>query len=146
MRKRLAVLTLALLTVSPLFVMAQRSAGSDPDVSNIMKLERQVWEAWQKHDLPALKTLTARDYLSVNETGATTWSQVEAAFADFELSSFTLGEMHALRVSRDVVIISYPAEIHGSVNGLDVSRTVAECSVWRRQNVAGKMSTCTRSR
>lgn len=111
----------------------QKVPPADAELNHVIKLERDMWEAWHKHDLATLKTLTSPDYVTVSESGQSTWPEVEAAFGDFVLSGFSLGEIRALRVSRDVVVISYPAQIHGTYKGTDVSRSVAECSVWRRE-------------
>jgi len=113
---------------------AQRvTNGADPDVAKVMQYEREMWEAWQKKNLPALKALTSADYVTVSEIGEATWKEVEAAFPDTEIRGYTIGDMSAVRVTDDVIILSYPAEIRGSYKTTDLSRKVAECSVWRRE-------------
>jgi ketosteroid isomerase-like protein len=129
----LSLLFLSAVALGPAPVSAQRPAPIDVEINQIVKLERDMWEAWRKHDLPALRALTSSDYVTVNEFGRSTWAEVEGSFGDASLESYTLGDIDPIRVSRDVILLSYPAEIHGTYKGADISRKVAECSVWRRE-------------
>jgi len=131
-RLLLFFLSIAMLVAAP--ASAQKPpAPIDLELTEITKLERDMWEAWHARNLEALEALTSPDYTTVNEFGRSTWAEVKAGFADATLSGFTLGEMNTLRVSRDVILVSYPAEIHGTYKGADISRKVNECSVWRRE-------------
>lgn len=111
-------------------------AKVDAETAHLVKLERDMWEAWRTRDLKALAALTSPEYVTVNENGRSTWAEVREAFTDVTLQSYTLGEMTPTRVSADVVIITYPAEIKGSYKTFDMSRKVAECSIWRREKGA----------
>ena len=134
MHRSLLPLLLSVAILVPTPASAQkRPAPIDVELTQITQLERDMWEAWRKHDLDALRALTSPDYVTVNEFGRSTWAEVEAGFGDATLNGFTLGEMNTVRVSRDVILLSYPAEIQGTFKGADISRKVAECSVWRRE-------------
>ena len=133
MHRSLALLVLSIFALVPAPASAQKPAPIDVELNQIVKLERDMWEAWHKHDLAALEALTSPDYVTVNEFGRSTWAEVKAGFDDATLNGFTLGEMNTVRVSRDVIVVSYPAEIRGTYKGADISRKVAECSVWRRE-------------
>ena len=134
MHRRLLLLLVLIAVLAAAPASAQKPpAPIDVELAEITKLERDMWEAWRSHDLAALRALTSSDYVTVNEFGRSTWAEVKAGFADASVSGFTLGEMNTIRVSRDVVLISYPAEIHGTYKGADISRKVNECSVWRRE-------------
>jgi hypothetical protein len=134
MNRNLCVLVVTIALFPPLPVSAQkRAAVADAEASHIIELERAMWDAWHTRDLATLRALTSQDYVTVNEFGQSTWPEVEAAFGDVVLSGFSLGEIRALRVSKDVIVVSYPAEIHGTYKGTDMSRRVAECSVWRQE-------------
>jgi uncharacterized protein DUF4440 len=124
--KALAVLSLVLTGLPPL--------ASDREVRDVLALEKFLWEGWRRHDLAAIRSRTATDYLSVSETGYSSWPEIEKGFDEYRLESYSLGPMRALRVSPDVIVISYPAEIHGSWAGKDVSRHVAESTIWVRRD------------
>lgn len=133
MNRILSLLFVSAVALWPGTAVAQRPAPIDVEINQIVKLERDMWEAWHNRDLEALRALTSSDYVTVNEFGRSTWAEVEAGFGDVTIETFTLGEMTPLRVSRDVILVSYPAEIHGTYKGANISRKVAECSVWRRE-------------
>lgn len=117
-------------------VHAQAAPGkaTDAETEQVLRMERELWDGWKRHDLAAIKSRTAADYLSVSETGDTSWQDIEKGFDDYTLESFSLGPIRSLRVSRDVIVLSYPAEIKGSFAGKDVSRRVAESTIWARRN------------
>ncbi|HKF41580.1 MAG TPA: nuclear transport factor 2 family protein [Thermoanaerobaculia bacterium] len=110
--------------------------GPGSEIENLIWLEQQLWEGWKRHDLPAIKKLTAPEYVSISESGTTPWAGIEKTFADYRLDDYGIGPIHVQRASPDVVILSYQAEIRGAVSGKPVSRRVAESSVWVRR--AGK--------
>lgn len=123
--KAIAVCVLLLATFQPV------TASSE--VREVLALEKGLWEGWHRHDLAAIRSRTASDYLSVSETGYSSWPDIEKGFGDYKLDSYSLGPMRALRVSSGVIVLSYSAEIHGSWAGKDVSRRVAESTIWTRR-------------
>jgi Domain of unknown function (DUF4440) len=122
--------------IAVLFLLAANfhPVTEDPEIREVLALEKRLWEGWRHHDLSAIRSRTAPDYLSVSETGYSSWPEIEKGFTDYKLESYSLGPMRALRVSRDVIVLSYPSEIHGSYAGEDVSRRVAESTIWTRRN------------
>ena len=109
------------------------SPGPGSEVEKLIGLEQQLWEGRKRHDLPAIKKLTAPEYVSVSESGTTTWAGLEMTFPDYRLDDYGIGPIHVQRASTDVVILSYQAEIRGAVSGKSVSRRIAESSVWIRR-------------
>jgi len=115
---------------------AAGSAGSaaaqapDSDVAAVLRLEREMWDAWYRHDLAAVKSRTAPDYVCATETDYYTWDVIEKGFDDYRLESFSLGKMEVLKASHDVIVLTYSADLKGAVGGKDVSRRVAESAIW----------------
>jgi hypothetical protein len=108
--------------------------SADSDVAAVLRLEREMWDAWQRHDFAAVKSRTAPDYVCATETEYYPWSVIEKGFDDYRLESFSLGKMEVLKASPDVVVLSYAADLKGAVGGKDVSRRVAESAIWARRN------------
>ena len=121
--------------IAVLFLLASNfhPVTADSEIREVLALEKGLWEGWHRHDLAAIRSRTASDYLSVSETGDSSWTEIEKGFGDYKLDSYSLGPMRALRVSRGVIVLSYSAEIRGSWAGKDVSRHVAESTIWTRR-------------
>jgi hypothetical protein len=107
---------------------------ADSDVAAVLRLEREMWDAWQRHDFAAVKGRTASDYVCATETEYYPWSVIEKGFDDYRLQSYSLGNMEVLKASPDVVVLTYTADIRGAVGGKDVSRRAAESSIWARRS------------
>src|SRR5262249_38114923 len=114
MNRILSLLFVSAVALWPGNAGAQKPAPIDVEVNQLVRLERDMWEAWHNRGLEGLRALTSPDYVTVHEFGRSTWPEVEAGFNDVTIDSFTLGEMSPLRVSRDVIMVTYAAEIHGT--------------------------------
>ena len=114
-------------------------AGDSADVRRILDLEHQTWDAWKRHDLPALEHLTAPDYYSVSEDGpdhAIDLAWIRDKFPHAHLRDYRLGKIAARVLTRDSVVLVYNAHLFGDDDGKDFSRGVSETSVWVRRNGA----------
>jgi ketosteroid isomerase-like protein len=130
----LAAAAAAVAAQAPSVHSAPPPSSADSDVAAVLRLEREMWDAWQRHDFAAVKSRTAPDYVCATETEYYPWSVIEKGFDDYRLESFSLGKMEVLRASPDVVVLSYSADLKGAVGGKDVSRRVAESAIWARRN------------
>ncbi|HEY6051742.1 MAG TPA: DUF4440 domain-containing protein, partial [Thermoanaerobaculia bacterium] len=101
------------------------TVASDSDIAAVLRLEREMWDAWQRHDFAAVKSRTAPDYVCATETEYYSWSVIEKGFDDYRLQSYSLGKMEVLKASPDVIVLTYSADIRGAVGGKDVSRKAA---------------------
>ncbi|HEY6148820.1 MAG TPA: nuclear transport factor 2 family protein [Thermoanaerobaculia bacterium] len=109
------------------------TVASDSDIAAVLRLEREMWDAWQRHDFAAVKSRTAPDYVCATETEYYPWSVIEKGFDDYRLQSYSLGKMEVLKASPDVIVLTYSADIRGAVGGKDVSRKAAESAIWARR-------------
>lgn len=107
--------------------------AADSDVAAVLRLEREMWDAWQRHDFAAVKSRTAPDYVCATETEYYPWPVIEKGFDDYRLQSYSLGKMEVLKASPDVIVLTYSADIRGAVGGKDVSRKAAESAIWARR-------------
>lgn len=121
-----------------LLVLAVGAARAD-DTDTVIGMERALWVAWRAHDLKAIEAVTAPDYYSVNEEGpahAIGLAQIRKDFADYALRDFRLGGMVARVIAPDAIVVVYNAHMTGSAAGKDLSRGVAEASVWAKRGGA----------
>ena len=129
------VFALAVFSAAASTVAAQAPPSSaDSDAAAVLRLEREMWDAWQRHDFAAVKSRTAPDYVCATETEYYPWSVIEKGFDDYRLESYSLGKMEVLKASPDVVVLTYTADLRGAVGGKDVSRRAAESAIWARRS------------
>lgn len=98
--------------------------------------ERELWEAWKRQDLSTIERLTAPDYYTVSEHGpeqAVGIDEIRADFARYHLREYRLGQVAARQLSPDVIALIYNAYVSATFDGEDISREVAEASIWVRR-------------
>ncbi|HEY7099330.1 MAG TPA: VOC family protein [Terriglobales bacterium] len=113
--------------------LAFATAFSADDFSQLKELERQTWEVYAKKDLAGLKALLAPDYLFSDGESIQNWQQVVDSFAAENITSYKLSDMQALKVSPDVVVLTYTAEQKGTFEGKDISGPLSVASVWAKR-------------
>lgn len=114
-----------------------RSLAVDPDFAEVAAMEMQLWEAWRVHDRATIVALSDPDYVNVEEESIATLPEILAEFDNVTVDSYALGAFAPLRVSADVIVLNYRAEIRGHYDGphgrADLSRPVSESSLWVRR-------------
>jgi len=108
-------------------------ANATDEISRLKELERQTWEVYAKKDLAGLKALLAPDYLFSDSESTQNWQQVVDSFAAEHITSYKLGDMQGLRISPDVVVLTYNAEQKGTFQGNDISGPLSVASVWAKR-------------
>jgi hypothetical protein len=127
---------LAIVLLAPAGVSA-RDAGADPDLAQVVRLERSLWNAWKALDENTIVRLSAADYYSISEEGpgkAVGLAEIKQDLRVAHIKDFRLGEMAARRLGPDTIFVGYNAHIFGSASGKDISRGVAEGSIWVRRD------------
>lgn len=107
------------------------------DVEQVIAAERALWEAWRQQDLQMIERLTAEDYYTVDEEGpAGAWglADIRDNFDRFALAEYRVGDIEARVISESVIVLVYNAYIIGTYEGEDISRGVAEASVWAKRD------------
>ena len=115
------------------FGLTIRLDASDRDVTEVTTLEKGLWEAWHNHDLDSILHQTASDYVCVTEDKDITLSEIVRDFERFRLVHYSLGTMTVRRLTGDSVVVTYRAEMEVTVEGKNVTRQLAEASVWVRR-------------
>jgi len=113
------------------------SPSPGAETAEVLRLERAMWEAWKRRDLDTIRRLTAPDYRTVSEAGpekAGGFDDVIRSFPKFHIRDYHLGEMVPQVVAPGVVVVMYGARIEGTYGDEDISREVAEASVWVRRD------------
>jgi len=104
------------------------------EISQVKDLERQTWEVYVKKDLAGLKKITAPDFMFSDGESTQNWADTEKGFASENITGYKLGEMQALRVTPEMVILTYAAEQMGTFDGKDISGRLAVASVWVKRS------------
>lgn len=103
------------------------------EIAAVKALDHQLWEAWRNNDLAKIKSLCADDYVSDDGETAVNLGEVELYLASTRIREYKQGQMRALRVSKDVVVLSYAVEISGTEFGKELPRNLAVANVWVRR-------------
>lgn len=107
------------------------------ELEQVIAAELALWEAWRNRDLPTIERLTAEDYYTVDEEGpSSAWglAEIRENFDRFTLADYRVGDIEARAISPSVIVLVYNAHISGTFDGEDISRGVAEASVWAKRD------------
>lgn len=130
--KRICVLLLGVLSALPAF------AGHNGDgvKEQLIKLERQSWEAWQKHDGKFFARFLAEDHAEVGAAGPTDKAGVVAFVAGgtCKVESYNIDQFHVQRVSADTVLLIYHARQATTCGGAPVPSPVWVSSLYARRH------------
>ncbi len=121
---------IAILVLS-IFVIGMNSAMAD-DIADVKKDEIELWEAWHNQDVKKWSELTSPEYVWSDGRQIRGYSAVEKEFGMGKLAQYKTSDMQAVRISADVIVLSYRASINGVYNGKPFQSDVAECSVWTK--------------
>lgn len=103
------------------------------DIASVKALDHELWEAWRNNDLTTINRLCAADYVSDDGETAVNLAEVQRYLAGTRIREYKQSEMKALRVSRDVVILSYTVEVSGTEFGNELPHNLAVANVWVRR-------------
>lgn len=92
----------------------------------IESLERQSWDAWQRHDGEFYARFLSDDHVEIHATGPATKAQIVPFVASgaCAVSSFVLGDMSFTQFSADSAVLTYRAEQETTCGGAQVPRRV----------------------
>jgi hypothetical protein len=84
----------------------------------LINKEREVWEAFKRKDVAALKSLLSDDSYEVDDDGTlnTKAQQIESV-ADLNLTSYQIEDSRVLVINKDVAIVTYKITTEGSYKG-----------------------------
>jgi hypothetical protein len=97
--------------VAPEASFVHKNAG---DIAAVKALDPQLWQTWRSNDLATVKRQCAADYASDDGKTAVNLAEAERYLAGTGIHEHKQGETRALRVSRDVVVLSYVVEVSGT--------------------------------
>jgi len=108
--------------------------GSEADeIATVKALEKKAWVAWQNRDLASIKRLCAPDYISTDGKGTVTLTDIERSISNTQIRDYNLGEMKGVCLSKDVVVLYFPAKVSGTEFGKTIPRYLSVSSVWVRR-------------
>ena len=116
-----------------IFAFSANLAVAD-DIAGVKKLEIELWEAWHHLDVEKWNQLTAPDYVWSDGKQMRGYDAVRKQFSMGKLEEYKTTNMQAVRVSPDVIVLSYRALLKGVYNKKSFQSNVAECSVWAKRN------------
>jgi hypothetical protein len=115
----------------------------------LVKLERQYWQAIKDHDLERALALTADPCVVAGASGVSAIDR--ASFkqmmdsAQFELRSFEIRDVEAQPLGQDAAVLAYTVTERLVVEGKPLTLEAADTSVWTRRNGGWKCAMHTES-
>lgn len=102
--------------------------------NEIIKLERQFWNAIKDKDAEAAGRLTDDTCLITGPQGVSRLDRDQVAkmleSADFDLHDFTLSDTKVQRLGDDVAVVAYKVHEELTVDGKPVTVDAADASTW----------------
>ena len=137
MRKNLHLVVFALLAITTLCnaqtdpaskAKPGTAAGSNVDQAIVSK-SKETWEAYKSKNIPAIKELTAEDYVAHTLAGPSNLQKDIATIDKLTIEAYTLDDPKVSMASKDVAILRYKCVLKGSYDGKAFSPVYAT-EVW----------------
>ena len=90
------------------------------EIAQIKDLERQTWEVYVKRDLAGLEKITAPDFIFYDGESHRELGADQKGIRYEIITSYKLGDMNVLHVSRDEMILSYEGSKLVGQDGKDI--------------------------
>jgi hypothetical protein len=137
----ISFIAIVMVTFEPLAQAQENKVEVESTVrSQIMDLERQVYDAAKKRDATSVRNLLADDSLDVGENGI--WGKERSAQSisshekhpGIELTAYSLSDWQFRKASDDVIVVAYKASLTSTSNGKQLPLRVEYVSeVWVRR-------------
>ena len=137
MRKKLAVVVITFFVAASLStkvgsavltISANSAQGTDLDQTIIGK-SKEVWEAYKRRNVAAIKALTGEDYVAYTQAGPSNLQQDIATIEKLKIESYTIDDAKVMKPTKDVAILRYKCDLKGSMDGKPF-RPVYATEVW----------------
>jgi hypothetical protein len=134
MRKQVCIALLLAFASLPLAA-ADKSAAVDQKTEDaIVKMEKQMWEAWKNKDTKPFEENIADDGVGI-AMGDKTFATKPDILADIKKSdcdvrSYSFGENRAFGVDKDAVLLVYKADQDATCGGQKAPPSVVASSLW----------------
>jgi hypothetical protein len=123
MRTKLSLVVATLLAATTLCIAQtgapskSKQAGKSRSDQMLIDNSRATWEAYKSRNIPAIKALTAEDYVSYTLAGSSNLQQDIATIEKLTIESYTLDEPKVTWATKDVAILRYRCDLKGSFDG-----------------------------
>jgi hypothetical protein len=107
--------------------------AAKPSDDDVVSLEKQTWELWQKHDKTGFAALMDNDFIAVDTHGVAVKMQNVADIDNLIKESYDLSDFQVHRVASDVVFLTYRAKLKGRYKGNRIDGTYYVSSVWAKR-------------
>jgi hypothetical protein len=104
-----------------------------PSHDDVVRLEKQTWELWQKHDKKGFAALMDNDFVAVDTHGVAAKAQNVADIDNLIKESYELSDFQVHAISTDVVFLTYRAKLKGTYKGKRIDGTYYVSSVWAKR-------------
>ncbi len=114
------------------FFAATAVSFASPDKDILTKAEKAVWQTVQEKNWDSFRKYLADDFRGVYSNGINNLDQEIASTKDFDLKSFSLGEIDVVFLDKDAALLTYKVTVQATQEGKDVSGAYNAASVWKK--------------
>ena len=119
------------LAATILFAVTAVSFAS-PDEDMLTKTEKAVWQIVQDKNWDSFRKYLADDFRGVYSNGINNVDKEIASTKNFDLKSFSLGEIDVVFLDKDAALLIYKVTVQATQEGKDVSGSYNAASVWKK--------------
>ncbi len=136
MRLRIVAVIMVALLTSAHTPTADAGGANDGTAAQVISLEKKGWEALKKQDVEGLAGMTADDFVGIFDDGSrVTKDELLKTLPDFRVTKYDLSDIKAVRVTRDVVLLTFKAKYTTKTKGQDAAtKSVHAASEWVRRD------------
>ncbi len=112
------------------------AANAKPRKSTLLdilsKRETKLWEGWKNHQAAPFQSALSPDTVLVGESGLMGKADAVTAMSstDCTVQDYTLSDFKVSMISKDVALLTYKANQHGTCAGVTLPANVVASSIW----------------
>ena len=113
---------------------ASKSPKKEASAESVVAIERSIFDALARNDIPAFNKALGGDFVYVSGDGAMVWEVAKSAemMKDCKTAKGTLTNVQERRVAADLVVLTYTAHAEQTCGGKKSPNPVNALSVWRK--------------
>jgi hypothetical protein len=134
MKKLMMLMVIALAAASAAFGQTKSKDVGDSVETQLIKLEKQAWEAWKNKNRDFVQSYLADEAFFVYGDGVTDKSQIVKSFGACEIKSYSLEDFRFLMLDKNSALLSYVAVQDSACAGKPQPPKVRSSSVYVKRD------------
>ncbi len=109
-----------------------RASGNQADEDKIVQMEKDLWEAWKKHDANAFKQNLPAESVNVGAQGVEGTDKIveEIGKSDCQVNNYSLENTKVNWLDKNTALLTYKANQDATCGGQKIPPAVWASSLW----------------